>query len=167
MKAMGNSDIFIRRYTDDDFAAVCALNGMGRDEPYAGAVFIRQAGALYGSTFLCAVCDDLVCGYVIGAPVTGGSEAAWVIRLGVLPSHRGRGVARALMLALEKRIEAAGIPDLFLSVHPENRPARSLYDSLGYMVTETICGYFGEGEDRLIMKKVLNAGISSSLSPCR
>ena len=71
------------------------------------------------------------------------------------------------MLALEKRIEAAGIPDLFLSVHPENRPARSLYDSLGYMVTETICGYFGEGEDRLIMKKVLNAGISSSLSPCR
>jgi ribosomal-protein-alanine N-acetyltransferase len=164
---MGVPGVLIRCYTDDDFAAACALNGMGRNEPYAGAVFIRQAGALYGSTFLCAVCDDLVCGYAIGAPVTGGSAAAWVIRLGVLPSHRGRGVARALMQALEERVEAAGIPVLLLSVHPDNRPARSLYDSLGYMVTETVCGYFGEGEDRLIMKKVLNTGRSSSLSPCR
>ncbi|KAF1076179.1 hypothetical protein [Methanogenium sp. MK-MG] len=128
--------ISIRRYTDDDFAAVCALNGMGQNEPYAGAVFIRQAGALYRSTFLCAVCDGVVCGYTIGAPVTGGSAAAW-------------------------------IPVIFLSVHPENHPARSLYDSLGYMVTETICGYFGEGEDRMIMKKVLNTAKSSSLSPCR
>ena len=162
-----DSGIFIRRYTDDDFAAACALNGMGRDEPYAGAVFIRQAGALYGSTFLCAVCDGQVCGYTIGAPVTGGSTAAWVLRLGVLPSHRGRGGGRALMEALLLRVEASGIPELFLSVHPENHPARSLYTSLGFIVTETVCGYFGEGEDRLIMKKVLNTGLSAPLSPCR
>jgi ribosomal-protein-alanine N-acetyltransferase len=162
-----DSGIRIRRYTDNDFAVACALNGMERNEPYAGAVFIRQAGALYGSTFLCAVCDGQVCGYTIGAPVTGGSKAAWVLRLGVLPSYRGRGVGRALMEALFVRVEAMDIPELFLSVHPENRPARSLYTSLGFIVTETVYGYFGEGEDRLMMKKILNTAQSSSLSFCR
>ncbi|MDE4907877.1 GNAT family N-acetyltransferase [Methanogenium marinum] len=163
---MEDVGVSIRQYTDDDFAAVCALNGEGQTVSYDGAVFVRQAGALYGSTFLCAVCDGVVCGYSIGAPVTGGG-VAWVIRLGVLPSRRGLGIGRALMKALEERFEALGIWELSLSVHPENKHARSLYESLGYMVTETVCGYFGEGEDRLIMKKVLNSAKSSSLSPCR
>ncbi len=72
------------------------------------------------------------------------------------------------MRALEERFEAMEIQELYLSVDPENHPARSLYDSLGYRITETICEYFGEGgEDRLIMKKVLHTAQSSSLSPCR
>lgn len=71
------------------------------------------------------------------------------------------------MQAPEERFEALGVRELYLSVHPENRPARSLYDSLDYMFTETICEYFGEGEDRMIMKKILNTTKSSSLSPCR
>lgn len=159
-------DCIIREYRDDDFAAVCTMNGMGRDESYEGAVFVRQAGVLYRPTFLCAVCDGEVCGYVIGAPVTGGG-AAWVIRLGVLPAFRGGGIGRALMTDLEERFEAACMQELFLSVSPDNRPARSLYGSLGYTVTETISAYFGEGEDRVIMKKILNTAQSSSLSPCR
>ena len=158
------SGFIIRRYTDDDFAAACILNGMGRNEPYAEAVFIRQAGALYGSTFLCAVCDGQVCGYTIGAPVTGVGRAAWVLRLGVLPSYRGRGVARALMEALFVQIEAAGIPELFLSVHPDNQAAVSLYTSLRFITAETVSDYFGEGEDRLIMKKALNTAKTSPLS---
>ena len=159
-------DVSIREYRDDDFAAVCALNEMGRTPSYEGAVFVRQAGVLYRPTFLCAVCHGEVCGYTIGAPVTGGG-AAWVIRLGVLPSFRGRGLGRALMEALEERFRAAGMQELSLSVHPENRPARSLYDSLGYRVAETIPAYFGEGEDRVIMKKILQTAQSSTLSPCR
>ncbi|WAI01929.1 GNAT family N-acetyltransferase [Methanogenium organophilum] len=156
----------IRQYTDDDFGAVRTLNGDEQHESYEGAVFVRQAGVLYGGTFLCAVCDDVICGYAIGAPVTGGN-VAWVIRLGVLPSHRGRGIGRALMQALEERFAALEIRELYLSVHPENLPARSLYDTLGYMVTEIRSAYFGEGEDRLIMKKNLDTALSSSLSPCR
>ncbi|MFA5395680.1 MAG: GNAT family N-acetyltransferase [Methanomicrobiales archaeon] len=156
--------ILIRQYTDDDFAAACVLNGMGKNEPYAGAIFIRQAGVLYRSTFLCAVCDGQVCGYTIGAPVTGERGAAWVLRLGVLPSYRGRGVARTLMEALFVRVETAGISDLFLSVHPNNQPALSLYTSLRFIATETVSDYFGEGEDRLIMKKALNTAKTSPLS---
>lgn len=159
-------DVSIREYRDEDFTAVCALNEMERAPSYEGAVFVRQAGVLYRPTFLCAVCRGEVCGYTIGAPVTGGG-AAWVIRLGVLPSCRGRGIGRALMEVLEERFRAAGMQALWLSVHPENRPARSLYDSLGYHVTETVSAYFGEGEDRVIMKKILNTALSSSLSLCR
>lgn len=159
-------DVSIREYQDDDFAAVCTLNEMGKTPSYEGAVFVRQAGVLYRPTFLCAVCRGEVCGFTIGAPVTGGG-AAWVIRLGVLPSCRGRGIGRALMETLEERFRAAGMQALWLSVHPENRPARSLYDSLGYHITETISAYFGDGEDRLIMKKTLKPMLSSPLSPCR
>lgn len=47
------------------------------------------------------------------------------------PDHRGRGLGRALTIALASRIRAAGQTP-FLHVFPDNRSASGLYESIGF-----------------------------------
>ena len=50
------------------------------------------------------------------------------------PDHRGRGLARALMAAVARRIVARGdMP--FLHVYPSNVGAIALYESLGFTIS--------------------------------
>ncbi|HEU4405407.1 MAG TPA: GNAT family N-acetyltransferase [Polyangiaceae bacterium] len=52
--------------------------------------------------------------------------------LGVLPECRGRGVGRLLLGAVERRARALGCCKLTLEVLENNRPARALYESVGF-----------------------------------
>mgnify|MGYP002623796765 CR=1 FL=1 len=53
------------------------------------------------------------------------------ISIGVLASHRGKGVGRMLLARLETTARRAGFTRLSLSVNHEN-PARALYVDVGY-----------------------------------
>ncbi|WP_425528030.1 GNAT family N-acetyltransferase [Yinghuangia seranimata] len=50
----------------------------------------------------------------------------------VAPPHRRQGLARAVMAALTTRALSEGAVLAYLSVEPENTPARTLYDTLGF-----------------------------------
>ena len=50
----------------------------------------------------------------------------------VVPSLRGRGVARALMAAVERKARATGCCRLTLEVVENNVPARRLYEACGF-----------------------------------
>ena len=63
------------------------------------------------------------------------SQQAFVAYTAVEPHARGRGVARALLVAAEERARAAGLGYVSLMVTDENAPARALYEGAGY-VTE-------------------------------
>jgi ribosomal protein S18 acetylase RimI-like enzyme len=52
--------------------------------------------------------------------------------LAVLPAHRGRGVARLLLDAVERKARALGCCKLTLEVLENNAPARHLYTSAGF-----------------------------------
>lgn len=54
------------------------------------------------------------------------------VGVGVLKAHWGRGLARALMAAVEERALAAGLKRLELTVVRGNERARDLYRALGY-----------------------------------
>jgi ribosomal protein S18 acetylase RimI-like enzyme len=56
----------------------------------------------------------------------------------VSPSARGKGLGRAIMIALESLIKTAGISHVRLTVVPGNTPAESLYHSLGFEDFETV-----------------------------
>ncbi|MET3802754.1 ribosomal protein S18 acetylase RimI-like enzyme [Clavibacter michiganensis] len=53
--------------------------------------------------------------------------------MAIVPSARGRGVGRALLVALVDAVRASGAPAVSLSVEDGNDRARALYESLGFV----------------------------------
>ncbi|MFC1415944.1 GNAT family N-acetyltransferase [Streptacidiphilus cavernicola] len=62
-----------------------------------------------------------------------GSPLAWVFDIVVDQARRGRGHGRTLMLLAERECLAHDVHHLGLNVFADNRTARSLYASLGYV----------------------------------
>lgn len=52
--------------------------------------------------------------------------------LAVVPEHRGKGVGRALLVAVEARALEHGCCRLTLEVQEDNHPARALYERFGF-----------------------------------
>lgn len=70
-------------------------------------------------------------------------------RMYVVPEERGRGVARALLAALEARARELGYAVARLDTGPRQPAARHLYESAGYREIENFNGnpvatFFGE-----------------------
>lgn len=69
-----------------------------------------------------------------------GTREGYTDQLGVAGSHRGQGVARALLTASMHRFAAAGMDAAALGVDAANRSgALRLYESLGYRRTASTC----------------------------
>ncbi len=58
----------------------------------------------------------------------------WVAGLGVEPTHRGQGVARALMTGVMENARRLGLERLQLEVLSDNARARQLYEDLGWQL---------------------------------
>ena len=63
-------------------------------------------------------------------------DHVYIGRLSVLPPHRGRGVAAAMMLAMEQRAAAAGFREARIGVRTLLPRNIALYERLGYVVTD-------------------------------
>ncbi len=74
---------------------------------------------------------DEVLGYLWARPR---GDRMHVVHVITDPTHRGRGVGRALMTAIADRGRAAGFRRWMLNVKPENVAARALYERCGLRV---------------------------------
>jgi len=61
------------------------------------------------------------------------------LSIGVVPTHRGRGIGSLLLEALIEAAREQHYPALSLSVEPDN-PARRLYERHGFQVVGTVDG---------------------------
>lgn len=136
---------------------------------------LRDAGAIYRLEKLCfqrdawpwidilavlvfpetvrikALCGGELAGYVIGdrRRYTG---LGWIASIGVHPEHRRRGVARRLMAACEHEL---GMNRVRLTLRRSNHGAMSLYLSSGYEPVDTWQRYYRDGEDGIVMEKII------------
>ena len=94
-----------------------------------------------------------VIGYA-GVFAPGGAEAD-VLTVGVVPMHRGQGIARELMARITQWALDQGSIAMMLEVKTDNIEAISLYESLGYSKLNVRKDYFGSGLDALVMRKEL------------
>ena len=94
-----------------------------------------------------------VIGYA-GVFAPGGAEAD-VLTVGVVPQHRGQGIARSLMARITQWAIAQGSIAMMLEVKTDNIEAISLYESLGYSKLNVRKDYFGSGLDALVMRMEL------------
>lgn len=68
---------------------------------------------------------------------------AWINELGVAPTHRRRGIGRALVVAMLDRLRGRGVPRVWIATEHDNEPARAIYRSLLPEVTGGIVMYEG------------------------
>lgn len=105
--------------------------------------------------FVVAVDDEQsIIGYA-GVFAPGAAEAD-VLTVGVVPNHRGKGVARQLMELLTNWAHNQGSTAMMLEVKVDNAEAIGLYESLGYSKLNTRKDYFGPGLDALVMRLELS-----------
>jgi|1186.fasta_scaffold1020280_1 ribosomal protein S18 acetylase RimI-like enzyme len=94
---------------------------------------------------LVAELDGVVAGYARLRPATPLAESAHVVQvngLAVSPVARGRGVALALLAAVEDRARRQGAAKVTLRVLGTNTAARRLYERAGYVVEGRLRGEF-------------------------
>ena len=73
----------------------------------------------------------------------------------VAPQARRGGQGMRLLRALEEAAAQAGALQAFLEVRASNTAARALYLSAGYTVSGERAGYYHDGEDAVVMHRML------------
>ena len=91
-----------------------------------------------------------IIGYA-GVFAPGGAEAD-VLTVGVIPSQRGKGIARQLMGLITDWAKQQGSTAMMLEVKVDNTEAIGLYEFLGYSKLNVRKDYFGAGLDALVMR---------------
>jgi ribosomal protein S18 acetylase RimI-like enzyme len=90
--------------------------------------FLRSVGGSIANVMI-ALDGEKIVGYI--NPVIDGPEA-WIGGVGVLPSYRGRGLGRELMIAGEDFARRKRAREVSLEVIEGNDRAQKLYERLGY-----------------------------------
>ena len=98
--------------------------------------------------------DQKIIGYA-GVFAPGAAEAD-ILTVGVVPEHRGKGIAKALMALITDWAKDQGSTAMMLEVKTDNREAIGLYESLGYSTLNIRKDYFGAGLDAQVMRLELS-----------
>lgn len=103
------------------------------------------------STWLVAVEDGVVCGYVGSQSVLDGAD---MMNIAVHPDYRKQGIAYNLVDKLIGLLKAKNVISLSLEVRVSNENAISLYHKMGFEVIGRRPGYYrNPREDAYIMRK--------------
>lgn len=98
--------------------------------------------------------DPIACAYFMRDMNDIGT--AYLMSVAVLPVFRGKDVGTELLKYSLGHLQRFGITHIRLTVDPANFTALSVYrEKLGFSVIENSKDEYGEGEDRLVMQKVL------------
>jgi ribosomal protein S18 acetylase RimI-like enzyme len=127
-------NVLITTYAAAHFAGVDALwrEVFADDPPWNRAeVAIPAKLAVQPELFLVALDGERVVGSVMGGY---DGHRGWIYALAVKPSHRRRGIASALMHAIEQRLAALGCGKLNLQVRASNTAVIAFYEALGFAV---------------------------------
>jgi ribosomal-protein-alanine N-acetyltransferase len=95
--------------------------------------------------------DEQMIGF-IAADIRRLEQVAWISVLAVLPDYRRRGIGASLLRACEARLQ---VPKVRLSVRASNQAAINLYKGFEYKKHGVWSKYYTDGEDALILEKIL------------
>ncbi len=136
---------------------LCFAPAAAQDEPPWSASAIAELLALPGGFALLAELERKPAGYLMARWLPDDCE---VLSLGVVPSLRRRGIARALFLELVARAEAAGRHRVILEVAADNEGAQGFYRAIGFVVDGRRPAYYrraGGAADALLLSRRLAA----------
>jgi ribosomal-protein-alanine N-acetyltransferase len=92
--------------------------------------------------------EEQMIGFVAGDRRS--SALGWIATIGVLPEHRRKGVAAALLAECERQL---AVDRIRLSVRLGNSGAIRLYKEFGYQRVDIWPRYYQDGTDALVFEK--------------
>lgn len=82
-------------------------------------------------------------------------ETAEIMNIAVEKNHRKKGYGQSLLTAMLTLAKDKGATECFLEVRVSNLSAKRLYERNGFLPVHIRKGYYGDGEDALVMRKEL------------
>ena len=128
----------------------CFVDG----EAYSRDTFEYLLAAPESVSYRIVMLPSMMAGFVIG--LVEPDHTGHITTIGVAPEHRRRHLACRLMEKVEAGFCQRDVRLVRLEVRAVNEPARRLYLSLGYSVTQTLPQYYSNGGDGLLMVKSLD-----------
>ena len=110
------------------------------------------------STTTVAELDGEIAGFcVVDWKLESGRKLGHFITIDVAPELRRHGLGRRLMQMGEANLAAMGCVAIELEVAANNDGARAFYERLAYRQTGWIPGYYADGTNAMVMRKILDA----------
>jgi ribosomal-protein-alanine N-acetyltransferase len=147
----------LRAADASDALALAKAHASAFDAPWPPEAFTALMAA--PGVFALAAVDQAPVGLILMRAVAGEAE---VLTLAVEPSHRRRGVARALLRGGLARAAALGAENAFLEVAADNPAALALYGEEGFAQAGRRADYYrrpgGQAVDALVLRRTLKRG---------
>lgn len=137
--------------TDDDLDAVMVIETASYSAPWKPDHFRNEIAARFSWPYV-AVEEGRVVGYVCLMSLF---EEAQILNVAVSSSHRGRGIARMLLMESFRLAREKGAEIMALEVRASNDAAISLYQQLGFRRVGVRIKYYESSEDAILMEKSL------------
>ena len=148
----------LRKFTMEDLNSVTRINEACLPENYTDIFFV-DLYRRYPETFLVAEENGHTVGYIMcrievglsNLGLTGIVKKGHVVSIAVMPEHRRKGIAKALMTAAMEGMRQYNAKQCYLEVRLTNEAAVELYKKLGFEISRTVHGYYADGEDAYVM----------------
>ena len=139
----------LRTATAEDLAAIARLEAACFDDPWSESAIASHLASPAGLAFLAVEEDGTVLGYILGLTL---GEESELLRIGVLPEYRIKGVGWNLVDHFLFKLIPLGTKVCYLEVRKSNYAAQALYESNCFVETGTRKRYYkNPTEDAVIM----------------
>jgi len=139
----------LREMTKDDIPEVERVEQTCFSDAWSEKLLSDMLESKWDEAWVLAAGDGTVIGYANFRFLAGEGE---LMRIAVLPEHRGRGESKKLMDRLEISAKEKEAPDLTLEVRAGNTSAVTLYKSYGFQAEAVRKNYYHDPvEDAFIM----------------
>ena len=137
-----------RKMTADDVAALVKIENICFTDPWSENMVADLVDSSWDEVRVLEN-GETVAGYINYRFIAGEGE---LMRIAVLPEHRGHGYSRKLMDVMMEEAAKKQITDLTLEVRAGNEPAIGLYKAYGFAEEAVRKNYYhNPTEDALIM----------------
>ena len=131
-----------------DLPAVLEIERQSFTTPWSETSFLNEIHSRRSITRV-AQQDDILIGYICLKVIL---DEGHLLDLAIHPSHRQKGVARALFVDALEKIRTMGCSSLYLEVRVSNTAALGLYEKLGFRHVGTRRVYYDSPpEDGAVM----------------
>lgn len=142
----------LRRMVQTDLTAILEIERVSYPSPWSRRAFETELVTTWAAPMVAVEpgpAGERVVGYACSWHV---ADEVQLLNVAVHPARRRQGVGQALVCEVLRQAAARGARAVLLEVRVANLGARRLYTGLGFRPTGIRRGYYGPGQDGVLME---------------